>query len=425
MLRKIVSSTCFVASKRQGYVLPQQLFHGLPISTLCFLECNNNCFRATIQQKYFEVGFEKKTRHNNNINNMNMNLNMSYHMDNRISITCKGGIDIAPTLTQRCCYSSTKRYNNVSSKHVNRQRCMEINKAIVKCRDTGDYKLLKNIIRKNIEYFNDVNVATSFSVLAKLKTNSGIKHINKDLISMLIVEMDDLSEYGAQALANITWSLVKLAHPLPNQLVTRYNEISQDELKRFNPQALSNSIWALVISGLPVPDKFSRCLINLDFTCFSIYEKKQLWTAWLYSTYVYNNTLVNKDLGNKIHSELSGNVLFHNKNNVTLTKTQKEIYNVLKDNFQPKHIEMEKCIQQTLLVDIFLKDEKHGDVLIEVDGSIHQTSVKKKVTDKYKMEILNGMGYTNIIRLTNAEWDEVRNDPNKQVDLLKKKFRLL
>ena len=427
MLRKIVSSTCFVASKRQGYVLPQQLFHGLAISTLCFSECNNNCFRATIQQKYFEVGFEKKQgqKHNNNINNMNMNLNMSYHMDNRISITCKGGIDIAPTLTQRCCYSSTKRYNNVSSKHVNRQRCMEINKAIVKCRDTGDYKLLKNIIRKNIEYFNDVNVATSFSVLAKLKTNSGIKHINKDLISMLIVEMDDLSEYGAQALANITWSLVKLAHPLPNQLVTRYNEISQHELKRFNPQALSNSIWALVISGLPVPDKFSRCLINLDFTCFSIYEKRQYWTAWLYSTYVYNNTLVNKDLSNKIHSELSGNVLFHNKNNVTLTKTQKEIYNVLKDNFQPKHIEMEKCIQQILLVDIFLKDEKHGDILIEVDGLIHQTSVKKKVTDKYKMEILNGMGYTNIIRVTNAEWDEVRNDPNKQVDLLKKKFRLL
>ena len=428
MLRKIVSSTCIVASKRQGYVLPQQLFHGLAISTLCFSECNNNCFRATIQQKYFEVGFEKKQgqKHNNNINNMNMKLNMmSYHMDNRISITCKGGIDIAPTLTQRCCYSSTKRYNNVSSKHVNRQRCMEINKAIVKCRDTGDYKLLKNIIRKNIEYFNDVNVATSFSVLAKLKTNSGIKHIDKDLISMLIVEMDDLSEYGAQALANITWSLVKLAHPLPNQLVTRYNKISQDELKRFKPQNLSNSIWALVISGLSVPDKFSRCLINLDFTCFSIHEKKQLWTAWLYSTYVYNNTLVNKDLSNKIYSELSGNVLFHNKNNVTLTKTQKEIYNVLKDNFQPKHIEMEKCIQQTLLVDIFLKDEKHGDILIEVDGLIHQTSVKKKVTDKYKMEILNGMGYTNIIRLTNAEWDEVRNDPNNQVDLLKKKFRLL
>ena len=427
MLRKIVSSTCFVASKRQGYVLPQQLFHGLPISTLCFSECNNNCFRATIQQKYFEVGFEKKQgqKHNINMNNMNMNLNMSYHMDNRISITCKGGIDIAPTLTQRCCYSSSKRYNNVSSKHVNRQRCMEINKAIVKCRDTGDYKLLKNIIRKNIEQFDDVNVATSFSVLAKLKTNSGIKHINKDLISMLIVEMDDLSEYGEQALANITWSLVKLAHPLPNQLVTRYNEISQHELKRFNPQELSNSIWALVISGLPVPDKFSRCLINLDFTCFSIHEKNQFWTAWLYSTYVYNNTLVNKDLGNKIYSELSGNVLFHNKNNVTLTKTQKEIYNVLKDNFQPKHIEMEKCIQQTLLVDIFLKDEKHGDVLIEVDGLIHQTSVKKKVTDKYKMEILNGMGYTNIIRVTNAEWDEVRNDPNNQVDLLKKKFRLL
>ena len=461
MLRKIVSSTCFVASKRQGYVLPQQLFHGLPISTLCFLECNNNCFRATIQQKYFEVGFEKKQRqrHNNNINNMNM----SYHMENRISITCKGGIDIAPTLTQRYCYSSTKRYNNVSSKHVNRQRCMEINKAIVKCRDTGDYKLLKNIIRKNIEYFNDVNVATSFSVLAKLKTNSGIKHINKDLISMLIVEMDDLSEYDARELVNITWSLVKLAHPLPNQLVTRYSKISQDELKRFKPQALSNSlwafatsneplpnplvtrfskisqdeletftpqelsnsIWALVISGLPVPDEFSRCLINLDFTCFSLYAKRQLWTAWLYSTYVCNNTLVNKELGNKIHSELSGNVLFHNKNNVTLTKTQKEIYNVLKDNFQPKHIEMEKCIQQTLLVDIFLKDEKYGDILIEVDGSIHQTSVKKKVTDKYKMEILNGMGYTNIIRLTNAEWDEVRNDPNNQVDLLKKKFRLL
>ena len=127
MLRKIVSSTCFVASKRQGYVLPQQLFHGLAISTLCFSECNNNCFRATIQQKYFEVGFEKKQgqKHNINMNNMNMNLNMSYHMDNRISITCKGGIDIAPTLTQRCCYSSTKRYNNVSSKHVNRQRCME------------------------------------------------------------------------------------------------------------------------------------------------------------------------------------------------------------------------------------------------------------------------------------------------------------
>ena len=254
MLRKVVSSTCFIASKRQGYAFPQQLFHGQAISTLCFLECNTNCFRTTIQQKYFAVGFEKKQRqrHNNNINNMNM----SYHMDNRISITCKGGIDIAPTLTQRCCYySSTKRYYNVSSKHVNGQRCMQINKAIVNCRDRGDYKLLKNIIRKNIEYFNDVNVATSFSVLAKLKTNSGIKHIDKDLISMLIVEMDDLSKYGARELANITWSLVKLAHPLPNQLVTLYNKITQDELKRFNPQALSNSIWAFATSNVPLPNQ--------------------------------------------------------------------------------------------------------------------------------------------------------------------------
>ena len=161
------------------------------------------------------------------------------------------------------------------------------------------------------------------------------------------------------------------------------------------------------------------------FYSFFNLRKKQLWTAWLYSTYVCNNTLVNKELGNKIYSELSGNALLHNNNNITLTKTQKEIYKVLKDNFQPKHIEMEKCIQQTLVVDIFLKDEKRGDILIEVDGLIHQTSVKKKLTDKYKMEILNGMGYTNIIRITNAEWDEVRNDPNNQVDLLKKKFRLL
>ena len=179
-----------------------------------------------------------------------------------------------------------------------------------------------------------------------------------------------------------------------------------------------------MISGIPVPDKVSRCLINLDFTLFAIYAKSQLWTAWLYSTYACNNTLVNKELGNKIHSELSGNALLHNNTHVTLTKTQKEIYKVLKDNFQPKHIEMEKCIQQTLVVDIFLKDEKRGDILIEVDGLIHQTSAKKKVTDKYKMEILTGLGYTNIIRITNAEWDEVRNDPNSQVDLLEQKFRL-
>ena len=89
---------------------------------------------------------------------------------------------------------------------------MQINKAIINCRDTGNYKLLKNVIRKNIEYFDDVNVATSFSVLAKLGGLS-IKHIDKDLINMLIVEMDDLSEYDARALANITWSLAKLATP--------------------------------------------------------------------------------------------------------------------------------------------------------------------------------------------------------------------
>ena len=168
----------------------------------------------------------------------------------------------APTLSQRCCYSSTKRqHNNVSSERINRQRCMDINKAIVNCRDTGNYKLLERIIRKNIEHFDDVNVATSFSVLAKLKTNSGVKHIDKELIHMLIFEMDDLSGYKQQALANITWSIVKLGDPIPKQLVARYNNITQDELKRFNPQGLSNSIWAFAISGLPVPHEFSKCLM--------------------------------------------------------------------------------------------------------------------------------------------------------------------
>ena len=55
---------------------------------------------------------------------------------------------------------------------------------------------------------------------------------------------------------------------------------------------------------------------------------------------------------------------------------------------------------------------------------IHQTSVKKKVTDTYKMEILNGMGYKNIVRITNDEWHEVRNNTKEQVELLKKKLGL-
>ena len=199
--------------------------------------------------------------------------------------------------------------------------------------------------------------------------------------------------------------------------------MTQDELKRFNPQDLSNSVWALVTSGLRVPIEFSKYLTSsTDFTVFSITDSAQLWTAYLYSKYARDSLLVSNELANKIKSELSDKV--SQNNSVTITKTQKEIYNALKEHFQPKHIEMEKCIQQTLFVDIFMRDAKQGDIIIEVDGMIHQTSVKQKVTDTYKMEILNGMGYKNIVRIKNDEWYEVRNNIKEQVELLKKKLGL-
>ena len=83
---------------------------------------------------------------------------------------------------------------------------------------------------------------------------------------------------------------------------------------------------------------------------------------------------------------------------------------------------MEACIAKVFFVDIEIKHPSHGNILLEIDGSIHETSLTKKIVDNRKTEILNAMGYTNIIRITNDEWNKLGNTLDAQCNFLTNKI---
>ena len=217
--------------------------------------------------------------------------------------------------------------------------------------------------------------------------------------------------FTSQGVSNLLWSLAKLVENdllqlyqggLASQTVTALLPQVATPLEPFKPREISNLLWALAASGDGVSlNEVLNILGTMDINTIELWKDQEM-TLWALTVFLarggetslllppmkrlYDALMAEKENSSDIRASImwtSGIWLEENLQDfplpdyeTTVSPPQRELYEILRENFPHHTLEMEVSVNGLPPVDLLFPCQK---VVVEVQGAHHYIDKEKKL----------------------------------------------